>query len=157
MRRCCDYQYQKEEIIMLDIKFLINNKDAVKENIRKKFQEDKLPLVDEAAELYAQIMDAKHISEDIRQQRNQLSAQVAQLMKSGQKEEAEKIKNQVKENAVIMKEKETFMDEASVKLDDIMKRIPQMIDASVPIGKDDSENVEVERFGEPRSPIMRRS
>ena len=137
---------------MLDIKFLINNKDAVKENIKKKFQDDKLPLVDEAAELYAQIMDAKHISEDLRAQRNKLSAQVPALMKEGKKEEAEAIKNQVKENAGIMKEKEALMDEASAKLDDIMKRIPQMIDPSVPIGKDDSENVEVERFGEPVVP-----
>ena len=137
---------------MLDIKFLINNKDAVKENIKKKYQDDKLPLVDEAAELYAQILDAKHISEDLRAQRNKLSAEVAQLMKAGKKDEAEAIKNQVKENAVTMKEKEAFMDEASVKLDDIMKRIPQMIDPSVPIGRDDSENVEVERFGEPKVP-----
>ena len=137
---------------MLDIKFLINNKDAVKENIKKKFQDDKLPLVDEAAELYAQIMDAKHISEDLRAQRNKLSAQVPVLMKEGKKEEAEAIRAQVKQNAVVMKEKETLMDEASAKLDDIMKRIPQMIDPSVPIGKDDTENVEVERFGEPVVP-----
>ena len=137
---------------MLDIKFLINNKDAVKENIKKKFQDDKIPLVDEAAELYTQIMEAKHISEDLRAQRNKLSAQVPVLMKEGKKEEAEAIRAQVKENAVIMKDKETFMDEASAKLDDIMKRIPQMIDPSVPIGKDDSENVEVERFGEPVVP-----
>ena len=137
---------------MLDIKFLINNKDAVRENIKKKFQDDKIPLVDEAAELYAQIMDAKHISEDLRAQRNKLSAQVPALMKDGKKEEAEAIRAQVKENAVIMKEKEDFMDEASAKLDDIMKRIPQIIDPSVPIGKDDSENVEIARFGEPVIP-----
>ena len=74
---------------MLDIKFLINNKDAVRENIKKKFQDDKIPLVDEAAELYAQIMEAKHISEDLRAQRNKLSAQVPALMKEGKKEEAE--------------------------------------------------------------------
>ena len=137
---------------MLDIKFLINNKDAVKENIKKKFQDDKIPLVDEAADLYAQIMEAKHISEDLRAQRNKLSAQVPALMKEGKKEEAEAIRAQVKENAGIMKEKEAFMDEASAKLDEIMKRIPQIIDPSVPIGKDDSENVEVERFGEPVVP-----
>ena len=137
---------------MIDIKFLVNNKEAVKENIKKKFQDDKLPLVDEAAELYAQILEAKHISEDLRAQRNKLSAQVPVLMKAGKKDEAEAIKAQVKENAVTMKEKETVMDELSAKLDDIMKRIPQIIDASVPIGKDDSENVEVERFGEPVVP-----
>ncbi len=137
---------------MLDIKFLINNKDAVKENIKKKFQDDKLPLVDEVADLYAQIMEAKHISEDLRAQRNKLSAQVPVLMKEGKKEEAEAIRAQVKENAVIMKEKEALMDELTVRYEDIMKRIPQMIDASVPIGKDDSENVEVERFGEPVVP-----
>ena len=137
---------------MLDIKFLINNKEAVKENIKKKFQDDKLPLVDEAADLYAQIMEAKHVSEDLRAQRNKLSAQMPVLMKAGKKEEAEAIRNQVKENAVIMKNKETLMEELSAKLDVIMKRIPQMIDASVPVGKDDSENVEVERFGEPVVP-----
>ena len=96
---------------MLDIKFLINNKDAVKGNIKKKFQDDKLPLVDEVADLYAQIMEAKHISEDLRAQRNKLSAQVPVLMKEGKKEEAEAIRAQVKENAVIMKEKEALMDE----------------------------------------------
>jgi len=137
---------------MLDIKFLIANKDAVKENIRKKFQDEKLPLVDEAAELYAQIMEAKHSSEALRAERNQLSAQVPALMKEGKKEEAEAIRAKVKSNAVTMKEQETRMDELSARLDDIMKRIPQMIDPSVPIGRDDSENVEVERFGEPVVP-----
>ncbi len=137
---------------MLDVKFLINNKDAVKENMKKKFQDSKLHLVDEAADLYARIMDAKHISEDIRAQRNKLSAQVAQLNREGKKEEAEAIRNQVKSNAAVMKEKEALMDELSVELDKVMKSIPQMIDPSVPIGPDDTHNVEVARFGEPVVP-----
>ena len=137
---------------MLDVKFLINNKDAVKENMKKKFQDSKLHLVDEAADLYARIMDAKHISEDIRAQRNKLSAQVAQLNREGKKEEAEAIRNQVKSNAAVMKEKEALMDELSVELDKVMKSIPQMIDPSVPIGPDDTDNVEVARFGEPVVP-----
>ena len=138
---------------MLDVKFLINNKDAVKENMRKKFKdESKLSLVDEAADLYARIMDAKHISEDIRAQRNKLSAQVAQLNREGKKEEAEAIRNQVKSNAAVMKEKEALMDELSAELEKVMKSIPQMIDPSVPIGPDDSHNVEVARFGDPVVP-----
>ena len=137
---------------MLDIKFLINNKDAVKENIRKKFQEDKLPLVDEAADLYAKQLEAKHISEDLRAQRNKLSAESARLRKEGKIEEAEAIGRQVKQNAVTVKEQETILAEATARLDQIMKTIPQIIDPSVPIGKDDSENVEVERFGEPKVP-----
>jgi len=137
---------------MLDIKFLINNKDAVKENIRKKFQEDKLPLVDEAADLYAKQLEAKHISEDLRAQRNKLSAESAKLRKEGKIEEAEAIGRQVKQNAVTVKEQETILAEATARLDQIMKTIPQIIDPSVPIGKDDSENVEVERFGEPKVP-----
>ncbi len=137
---------------MLDIKFLINNKDAVKENIRKKFQEDKLPLVDEAADLYAKQLEAKHISEELRAQRNKLSAESAKLRKEGKIEEAEAIGRQVKQNAVTVKEQETILAEASARLDQIMKTIPQIIDPSVPIGKDDSENVEVERFGEPKVP-----
>ena len=137
---------------MLDIKFLINNKDAVKDNIRKKFQEDKLPLVDEAADLYAKQLEAKHISEDLRAQRNKLSAESAKLRKEGKIEEAEAIGRQVKQNAVTVKEQETILAEASARLDQIMKTIPQIIDPSVPIGKDDSENVEVERFGEPKVP-----
>ncbi|MBR3418854.1 MAG: serine--tRNA ligase, partial [Oscillospiraceae bacterium] len=137
---------------MLDIKFLINNKDAVKENIRKKFQEDKLPLVDEAADLYAKQLEAKHISEDLRAQRNKLSAESAKLRKEGKIEEAEAIGRQVKQNAVTVKEQETILAEATARLDQIMKTIPQIIDPSVPIGKDDSENVEVERFGEPEVP-----
>ena len=137
---------------MLDIKFLINNKDAVKDNIRKKFQEDKLPLVDEAADLYAKQLEAKHISEDLRAQRNKLSAESAKLRKEGKIEEAEAIGRQVTQNAVTVKEQETILAEASARLDQIMKTIPQIIDPSVPIGKDDSENVEVERFGEPKVP-----
>ena len=137
---------------MLDIKFLINNKDAVKENIRKKFQEEKLPLVDEAADLYAKQLEAKHISEELRAQRNKLSAESAKLRKEGKIEEAEAIGRQVKQNAVTVKEQETVLAEASARLDQIMKTIPQIIDPSVPIGKDDSENVEVERFGEPVVP-----
>ena len=137
---------------MLDIKFLIATKDAVKENIRKKFQDDKIPLVDEAAALYTELMELKHSSEAIRADRNKLSAQVPVLMKEGKKEEAEAIRAKVKADAATMKEQEARMEEVSAQLDDIMKRIPQMIDPSVPIGKDDSENVEVARFGEPVVP-----
>ena len=137
---------------MLDVKFLINNKEAVKENMKKKFQDSKLHLVDEAADLYARIMEAKHISEDIRAQRNKLSAPVAQLNSEGKTLEAEAIRTQETSNAAVMKEKEALMDELSVELDKIMKSIPQMIDPSVPIGPDDTHNVEVARFGEPVVP-----
>ncbi len=137
---------------MLDIKFLRSNPETVKENIRKKFQDSKLPLVDEVIALDAEYRAAKTRCDELRNQRNVLSKQIGGLMAKGQKEEAEKVKAQVKaaaEELASLEERETVL-EADIRK--IMLVIPNIIDDSVPIGKDDSENVEVERFGEPVVP-----
>ncbi len=137
---------------MLDIKFVRANPDAVKENIRKKFQDAKLPLVDEVLELDQKYREAKTRCDYLRGQRNSLSKQIGGLMAKGQKDEAEKVKAQVAEAArelASLEEKETEW-EAEIKKR--MMVIPNIIDPSVPVGKDDSENVEVERFGEPKVP-----
>lgn len=137
---------------MLDIKFVRANPDAVKENIKKKFQDEKLPLVDEVLELDQKYREAKTRCDYLRGQRNTLSKQIGGLMAKGEKEEAEKVKAQVAEAAkelASLEEKETEW-EAEIKKR--MMVIPNIIDPSVPIGKNDSENVEVERFGEPKVP-----
>ena len=137
---------------MLDIKFVRENPDAVKENIRKKFQDAKLPLVDEVIELDAKLRATQLEADELRNKRNVLSKQIGGLMAKGLKEEAEKIKAEVKEFGDHLEElsaKQTELDEA---LTQKMMIIPNMIDPSVPIGKDDSENVEVQRFGEPVVP-----
>jgi len=137
---------------MLDIKFLRNNPDIVKENIKKKFQDDKLPLVDEVIKLDAEFRAAKTRCDELRNQRNVLSKQIGGLMAKGQKEEAEAVKAQVKAAA----EELASLEASEVRLEEDIKKImlviPNIIDDSVPIGKDDSENVEVERFGEPVVP-----
>ena len=137
---------------MLDIKFLRNNPDIVKENIKKKFQDDKLPLVDEVIKLDAEFRAAKTRCDELRNQRNVLSKQIGSLMAKGQKEEAEAVKAQVKAAA----EELASLEASEAKLEEDIKKImlviPNIIDDSVPIGKDDSENVEVERFGEPVVP-----
>jgi len=137
---------------MLDIKFLRNNPEVVKQNIKNKFQDDKLPLVDEVIELDKEYRESKTRAEYLRSQRNKISKQIGALMGQGKKDEAEQVKAEVTAMAGELEElsaKETTLEE------EIRKRmliIPNIIDPSVPIGKDDSENVEIERFGEPIVP-----
>ena len=137
---------------MLDIKFVRENPDKVKENIKKKFQDHKIDLVDEVIEKEKEMRAMKQRIDDLRAQRNSLSKQIGGLMKNGQKEEAEKVKQQVSSMADELKETEE--KEAALREDvtSIMMQIPNMIDPSVPIGKDDSENVELQKFGEPIVP-----
>ena len=137
---------------MLDLKFLRENPDAVKENIKKKFQESKLPLVDEVIELDKQSRAAKQEADDLRGSRNRISKQIGALMAQGKKEEAEQVKAQVTANAKRLAELEGLEAELSEKIKKIMMVIPNIIDPSVPIGKDDSENVEIKRYGEPKVP-----
>lgn len=137
---------------MLDLKFLRENPEVVKENIRKKFQESKLPLVDEVIDLDAQLRNTKQEAETLRASRNKISKQIGALMAQGKREEAEEVKKQVTANSELLAQLEIKEDELDKKVRSIMLVIPNIIDPSVPIGKDDSENVEVERFGEPIVP-----
>ena len=137
---------------MLDIKFLRENPDVVKQNIKNKFQDRKLPLVDEVIELDKENREIKQEVQALRADRNKLSKQIGALMGQGKKEEAEEVKKQVTASAdriEELSERETVVEE---KIKEIMMTIPNIIDPSVPIGKDDSENVELERFGEPVVP-----
>jgi seryl-tRNA synthetase len=142
----------KEEKNMLDMKFVRENPEIVKENIRKKFQDSKLPLVDEVIALDEQSRAAKSEADGLRAARNQLSKQIGVLMGQGKKEEAEAVKKQVAENAARLAELEKQEAELEEKIKKIMMVIPNIIDPSVPIGKDDSENVEITRYGEPVVP-----
>jgi len=137
---------------MLDIKFVRANPDIVKENIKKKFQDDKLPLVDEVIEYDKELREAKTRVEYLRSQRNTISKQIGVLMGQGKKEEAEEAKKQVAAMADEMAALDVKEQELTEKVRKIMLVIPNIIDPSVPIGKDDSENVENERFGEPVVP-----
>ncbi len=137
---------------MLDIKFLRENPDIVKENIKKKFQEHKLPLVDEAIELDKKNREIKQEVEALRNQRNTISKQIGGLMKEGKKDEAEELKKQVTANSARVEELTEAERKTEEDLRERMLKIPNIIDESVPIGKDDSENVEVERYGEPVVP-----
>ncbi|MCQ2527830.1 MAG: serine--tRNA ligase [Saccharofermentans sp.] len=137
---------------MIDIKFLRANPDIVKENIKKKFQDDKLPMVDEVIALDSEYRECKTRVEYLRSQRNSISKQIGMLMGQGKKDEAEAIKKQVTDMAAEMAELDAKETELSEKIDKIMRVIPNIIDPSVPIGKDDSENVEIEKFGEPFTP-----
>lgn len=137
---------------MIDIKFLRENPDAVKENIKKKFQDSKLPLVDEVIELDAQLRKAQQHGDSLRADRNRISKEIGGFMAKGQKDEAEKAKAQVKEFSDELAELEKQEEELSEKVKKIMMTIPNIIDPSVPIGKDDSENVEITRYGEPVVP-----
>ncbi|MED9856104.1 MAG: serine--tRNA ligase [Oscillospiraceae bacterium] len=142
---------------MLDIKFVRENPDTVKENIKKKFQDEKLPLVDEVIDLDMKYRAAMTEANELRASRNALSKKVGQLMGQAKKDpsklaEAEEAKTQVKANADRLAELETLHDELAVRIRKIMLTIPNIIDPSVPIGPDDSANVEVERFGEPAVP-----
>ena len=137
---------------MLDIKFVRNNPDLVKENIKKKFQDHKLPLVDEAIELDTQIRNIKFIGDELRAKRNAASNEIGALMREKKKEEAMKIKESVVEINKQLEDYEQQEDSLSQKLKEIMMTIPNIIDPSVPVGKDDSENVEIKRYLEPVVP-----
>ena len=137
---------------MLDLKFVRENPDIVKKNIENKFQFDKLPLVDEVIDLDAKNRAAKAEGDNIRAQRNKLSKQIGQLMAQGKKEEAEAVKAQVAANASRLAELEVLEAELNDKVTKIMMTIPNIIDPSVPIGKDDSENVEIQKYGDPVVP-----
>ena len=137
---------------MLDIRFVRENPEVVKQNIRNKFQDAKLPLVDEVIELDAQARAAQKEADDLRASRNKLSKQIGMLMGQKKFDEANAVKEQVTQNAARLAELEKSEAELAEKVKKIMMVIPNIIDPSVPIGKDDSENVEVERFGEPVVP-----
>ncbi len=137
---------------MIDIKFLRENPDAVKENIRKKFQDKKLPLVDEVIELDKEYRANKTDADNLRALRNKVSKQIGALMAQGKRDEAEEAKRTVAEQARTLAECEAKEEELSAKIKQIMMTIPNIIDPSVPIGKDDSENVEVQKYGEPTVP-----
>lgn len=137
---------------MLDIKLIRTNPELVKENIKKKFQDQKLVLVDEVIEMDKKFRETKGRCDDLRSQRNAISKAIGGMMAKGQKEEAEKAKTQVAEMAKELTELEALEEELTAKIRERMLVIPNIIDDSVPLGKDDSENVEVERFGEPAVP-----
>lgn len=137
---------------MIDIKFLRENPDVVKENIKKKFQDNKLPLVDEVIELDKKSREAKGKADALRANRNKLSKQIGGLYAQGKREEAEELKAQVAAQGEELEALEAQENELGAKVKEIMMTIPNIIDDVVPIGKDDSENVEVERFGEPVVP-----
>ena len=137
---------------MLDMKFVRENPDIVKKNIMNKFQEDKLPLVDEVIALDAESRAVKQEADDLRANRNKISKQIGALMAQGKKEEAEEVKKQVTANSERLAELEAKEAELTEKVTKIMMVIPNIIDPSVPIGKDDSENVEVTKYGEPVVP-----
>ena len=137
---------------MLDIKFVRANPDAVKENIKKKFQDEKLVLVDEVLEFDQQYREAKTKADSLRGERNALSKQIGGLMAQGKKDEAEEVKARAAAMGEEMEKLEALETELEAKIKERMMVIPQMIDPSVPIGKDDSENVELEKFGEPLVP-----
>ena len=137
---------------MLDIKFVRENPEAVKENIKKKFQDAKLPLVDEVLELDRSYRSAIQEGDGLRAERNKLSKSIGAMMAQGKKEEAEAVKKQVTEQADRLKALEEEEAALQEKITKIMMTIPQIIDPGVPIGKDDTQNVEIERFGEPVVP-----
>ncbi|MCM1497956.1 MAG: serine--tRNA ligase [Clostridium sp.] len=137
---------------MIDIKFLRENPDVVKQNIKNKFQDEKLPLVDEVIELDEQSRKAKGEADALRAERNKISKQIGALMAQGKKEEAEETKKLVTERSAELAALEVQEKELQEKITGIMMTIPNIIDPSVPIGKDDSENVEIEKFGEPVIP-----
>lgn len=137
---------------MIDIKLIRENKDLVKENIKKKFQDEKLPLVDEVFELDKKVREVQVKADGLKAEKNKLSGEIGKLMKDGKKDEAEEIKRKIAEEADEIVSLEKEQEELSKDIKNKMMVIPQIIDESVPIGRDDSENVEVERFGEPIVP-----
>ena len=139
---------------MIDIKLIRTNPELVKENIKKKFQDDKLPLVDKVIELDKQYRETKLACDNLRNMRNVKSKEIGGLMKNGQKDEAEKVKAEVSAMGKELEEKEQLEVKFEADIREIMLIIPNIIDDSVPIGKDDTENVEVEKFGEPAVPAF---
>ena len=137
---------------MIDIKFLRENPDVVKQNIKNKFQDEKLILVDEVIDLDVKNREAKLNGDNLRAERKSLSAEIGGLMKQGKKEEAESIKVKVQEINAQLEENEKLEAKYAEEIKSRMMKIPNIMDPSVPIGKDDSENVEVQRFGEPVVP-----
>ena len=137
---------------MIDIKFLRENPDAVKENIKKKFQDNKLELVDKVIEIDAESRAVKQQADELRSNRNKISKQIGALMAQGKKEEGMALKDEVTRQAQLLSELEEKETKLSEQVTEIMMQIPQIIDEKVPIGKDDSQNVEIERFGEPVVP-----
>ena len=137
---------------MLDMKFVREHAEEVRENIKKKFQDHKLPFVDEVIALDKENRSLKQRGDDLRAQRNSMSKQIGGLMKNGKREEAEKMKQAVSAMAEEMKQIEETEAEVAKMLEELMMQIPNMIDPSVPIGKSDEENVELERFGDPVVP-----
>ena len=137
---------------MLDIKFVRENPDLVKENIRKKFQDSKIPLVNEVLQEDKELRQTQQHADDLRSQRKSISKQIGALMGQGKKEEAEEVKQKVASIAQELEALETKEDQLRESVKEKMMMIPNMIDESVPIGKDDSENVELEKFGEPVVP-----
>ena len=137
---------------MIDIKLIREQKDLVKENIKKKFQDEKIPLVDEVYELDKKVRELKQKGDNLRSEKNTVSGEIGQLMREQKKEEAETKKKRVAEINELL----VSIEEEEIKINEEIKNkmmvIPQIIDESVPIGKDDSENVEVERFGEAKVP-----
>ena len=137
---------------MIDIKFLRENPDIVKENIKKKFQDQKLVLVDEVIELDKKNRESQLKGDNLRAERKSLSSKIGELIKTGNKDEAEKIKEQVNEINIKLEENEKLENEYSEQIKIRMMKIPNIMHESVPIGKDDSENVEIEKFGDPVIP-----
>ncbi|MDO4284979.1 MAG: serine--tRNA ligase [Eubacteriales bacterium] len=137
---------------MIDIKFLRENPEAVRENIRKKFQDVKLPLVDEVIEMDAESRKAQAEADDLRARRNKISKEIGALMAQGKREEAEEKKKEVAANAERLAQLDEIQKQADARVREAMMMIPQIIDPSVPIGKDDSENVEIQKYGDPLVP-----
>ena len=137
---------------MIDIKLIRENRDLVKENIKKKFQDNKLPLVDEVYKLDLKFRETKQQADDLRAEKNSKSSLIGNLMREGKTEEATKIKEEISNYGTKISELEAKEEELQQQIKEKMMVIPNIIDSSVPIGKDDSENVEVEKFGEPIVP-----
>ncbi len=137
---------------MIDIKLIRENRDLVKENIKKKFQDEKLPLVDEVYELDKRVREVQVKADGLKAEKNRLSGEIGKLMKEGNKEEAEGIKKTIQENADEITKLEEEQETLTSQIKEKMMVIPQIMDPSVPIGKDDSENVEVQKFGDPFVP-----
>ncbi len=137
---------------MLDIKFICENPEIVKGNIKKKFKDDKLPLVDELISLYGEKCAANNRANELRANRNKISKQIGALMAKGQREEAEATKRLVTEQAEELKKLEALENELTARVREIQMKIPNIVDDSVPVGRDDSENVEVEQFGAQTNP-----
>ncbi|MBQ8202743.1 MAG: serine--tRNA ligase, partial [Clostridia bacterium] len=137
---------------MLDIRFICDNPQLVKDNIKKKFKDSKLPLVDEVIALYKEKCDANTRANDLRANRNKISKQIGGLMAKGQREEAEELKALVVTQAEELKALEEKEAELEIKVKELQMKIPNIVDDSVPVGKDDSENVEVKQYGEKSNP-----